>query len=277
MIAMPPTAIIWLFFRRGRKARRDVAVSAIAAVAGLCLCALAYGPDFFANLFTSRDYSFSHVLGNVGHLQWSALAIVIWLIWVARSRSAAARFTLVHVPVALFACILQWFGDKIYGNAEFDLMIALGIAVGVAFEEIKSSPFARHLGESGSRTLMVLILLLRLIATDRQEPLLVMFDPVFRGQFLLGELAVHREARMISLLDEYVYCSVKVVCRVAGKPFAVDDFKVEEMVATKQIAESDLDALLKARQITKFANSPATMAAADTSLSLAWARGSIRP
>jgi hypothetical protein len=209
------------------------------------------------------------VIGNIGHLQWSALAMVLWLSWALTARSEAAKFTMVHVPIALAACILQWFGDKVFGNAEFDLMIALGIAIGVTFETISSS---RYLGVTGARVAMVSLLTLRLIATDRHEPLLVMFDPYFRAQFNADERSAHQEVSQVAAIDGRVFCTNKVVCRAAGKPFAVDDFKVEEMVATNAISAQNLDQLLRTQQITTFKNDPATWGAVDNSLSGAIAR-----
>ncbi|TYL80237.1 hypothetical protein [Bradyrhizobium cytisi] len=276
MIAIPLAAIAWLLIRRGRSAFPDIAVSAAVAAAGLALCGILFGLDFFRNLFVSRHYGLSHLLSNVGHLQWSAPAFLSWLTWVLFSRSQAARFTALHVPIGLGACLLQWLGDKIYGNAEFDLIIALAIGVGVAFEEIKTSPLVRLIGETGTRAVLVLVLLLRFVASDRQEPLLVMFDRDFEHQFLLSELAVKREAEIVSQTSGDVACTVKVVCREAGKPFVVDDFKIDEMLATKQMSPDGLHRLLSDRGIQTFTNSLATSATVNTSLSHAWARGALR-
>ena len=273
MIAIPLTAIIWLFMRRGHQAWRPVLLSATAAAGGLMICAAIFGPDFFGNILFLRHYSIDHVISNIGHLQWSALAMVIWLGWALQTRSPAATFTLVHVPVALAACILQWFGDRVFGNAEFDFMIALGIAVGASFETIRTS---RYLGVTGSKIAMVSLLTLRLLVTDRHEPLLVMFDPYFRAQFDANELVTYREVKEVAGIEGLVFCTNKVVCRAAGKPFTVDDFKVEQMVATSAISAPDLAQLLLIQQITTFKNDPATWGAVDNSLSGAIARRAVR-
>jgi hypothetical protein len=273
MIAIPLTAIIWLFMRRGHQAWRPVLLSAAAAAGGLMICAAIFGPAFFGNILFPRHYSIDHVISNIGHLQWSALAMVIWLGWALQIRSPAATFTLVHVPVALAACILQWFGDRVFGNAEFDFMIALGIAVGASFETIRTFSY---LGVAGSKIAMVSLLTLRLLATDRHEPLLVMFDPYFRAQFDANERATYKEVKEVAGIEGLVFCSNKVVCRAAGKPFVVDDFKVEQMVATSAISTQDLDQLLLKQQITTFKNDPATWGAVDNSLSGAMARRAVR-
>ncbi|WP_426442941.1 hypothetical protein [Bradyrhizobium genosp. P] len=269
MVAIPLTAVIWLLARRGAGAIPAVVASAIATAAGLVLCGVIFGPDFFHNLFTARDYDIAHLIGNLGHLQWPALAALIWLSWVVTGRTDGARFTMLHVPIALAACILQWFGDKIFVNAEFDLIIALGIAIGVTCSSLDRSLLSKYLSVSTIKIAVVSALVIRLLASDRQEPLLVLFDPHFAEQFANGERTIRREAAQVAAIEGNVYCLVKTVCRLAGKPFTVDDFKVEEMVATKRITQDDLDELLASHKITTFKSDPAAMGTIDTSLSRA--------
>lgn len=275
MIAIPLTAIVWLFARRGRQAFAPIASSALAAAGGLAACGWMFGADFFHNLLTERDYSFGHILGNVGHLQWSAPAAVVWLSWVFNSRSLGAKFTSVHVPIALASCLLQWSGDAIFGNVEFDWIIALGIAIGVACASIETSVVARYIGPTWSRAAAIALLALRLIATDRQEPLLILMDPQFKDRFEAGEQSVRKEATEVAAIDGDVYCDIKLVCRLAGKTFAVDDFKVGQMLATKRLSRSDLDGLLVSRHVTTFKSNAIGMGAADTSLAHAIQRARI--
>ncbi|WP_157817228.1 hypothetical protein [Bradyrhizobium sp. SK17] len=245
----------------------------IAATAGLALCGAIFGSDFFRNLFTARDYDIAHLIGNLGHLQWSALAALIWLCWVFTSSTDGARFTALHVPIALASCIVQWFGDKIYGNAEFDLILALGIAIGVTCASLESSPLAKHLSGSAAKITVVSLLLFRLLASDRQETLLVLFDPQFAEQFAKRERTIEREAAQVTAIKGDVYCPIKTICRSAGKPFVVDDFRIEEMLATGLIEQNELDKLLAVRNIATFRSDPAAMGTIDTSLSHAVRRG----
>jgi len=185
------------------------------------------------------------------------------------SRSEAARFTALHVPIAFAACILQWFGDRVFMNAEFDLIIALAIAIGVTCASLGSSPFARYQSASALKIGAVSLLLLRLVASDRQEPLLIAFDPRFAEQFSAREQIVRREATEVAAIEDDVYCPVKTVCRLAGKRFVVDDFKVEQMVAAKLVTQDDLDQLMALRHITTFKSDPALAQLIDSSLSRA--------
>ncbi len=114
-IAIPLAAVAWLFIERNRFALRATLVSAEACVVGLAACVVIYGPNFLPNLLATRAYGVGNMLGNIGHLQWSALALLIWASWATSDRSPAARFTALHIGFGLFACILQWFGHGVSG------------------------------------------------------------------------------------------------------------------------------------------------------------------
>jgi hypothetical protein len=179
-IAIPLAAVAWLFIEGNRFAVRSAAISVAACAIGLATCIMIYGPNFLPNLLANRSYGWSNVLGNIGHLQWSALALLIWAAWALCDRqSKAARFTALHIGLGLFACILQWFGHGVSGNAEFDLILALGIGTGVAFTRIETSWLARRIGPERCRDLMIAALLIRLIASDRQETALLLFSEKF--------------------------------------------------------------------------------------------------
>jgi hypothetical protein len=267
MIAIPITAIAWLFMSRGRRAVTPALVSAVAAVAGLAACGAIFGSDFFSDLLAVRQYGFANVLTNIGHLQWSALAFLIWLAWALNDRhSSAARFTALHIVVGLFAAILQWFGHGVSGNAEFDFILALGIGVGVAFGRIERTWLARTIGAPGARDLMILALVLRLFGSDRQETALLFLSDQFRSSVAAGERNLIDDVAQVVAIPGDVACTVKVVCRLAGKTFVVDEFKTEEMVAAGSATESDVAAMLKSRQITPFVSAMAADAHVDESI-----------
>jgi hypothetical protein len=215
-----------------------------------------------------RQYGVANVLTNIGHLQWSALAFLIWLAWaLSDPHSAAARFTTLHILVGLFASILQWFGHGVSGNAEFDFILALGIGVGVAFGRIERTWLARTIGASGARDAMILALVLRLFGSDRQETALLFLSEPFRAAVVAGERNVIGEVAQVAAIPGDVACTVKVVCRLAGKRFVLDEFKTEELVATGSATEGDVAAMLKSRHITPFVSAvPAAGARAAPSV-----------
>jgi hypothetical protein len=272
IIAIPLTAIAWLLLCDRKRAVRPVLLSAAAAVAGLLLCTAIYGRQFPDNLLAPREHALAHVVGHIGHLQWSALALVIWGCWAWSARtSTAARFTTLHVAVGLLACLLQWLGHGVGRNAEFDLIIALGIGIGVAFERIETSLLAQRIEVARSRDLLLVALVLRLVVSDRQGSALVLLSPEFRSSLHAAQQAVRDDAGRVAEIQGDVFCSNKVVCRAAGKPFAVDEFKMEEKVATGRASENEISKLLGDRHIVVFASPRnTTVHEIDTSLSRAW-------
>jgi 6-pyruvoyl-tetrahydropterin synthase related domain len=271
MIGIPLTAVTWLLLRDHKKAFRPISVSAGAAVAGLLLCRLLFGSDFLPDLLAPRAYGWGGILANIGHLQWCAAALVTWAIWAISSPvSMPARFTTLHVSISFGSCILQWSGEGVSGNAEFDLILALGIATCVAFAGVEKSWFARYVRSNYLRDIGMAILLLRLIGTDRQETALLLLSPDVKSYFYAGEREVAKESAEISSMRGRVFCSNDIVCRLAGKAFVVDDFKIEEMVSTGINTEAQIAALLKIRRIAFFKNADATRASPNTSISTLW-------
>ena len=245
-------------------------MSGAAAVAGLAACAVIFGPNFLPNLLANRNYSWSNVLGNIGHLQWCALALLIWAAWALCDRqSPAARFTALHIGLGLFACILQWFGHGVSGNAEFDLILALGIGTGVAFTRIEASWLARRIGPGHCRDLMIAALLIRFVAADRQETALLLLSNDFSASLYTSERNTLLEAEKVAAIPGDASCFTKLVCRIAGKPFVVDEFKTGEMIETGRVTQTEMSEALAAHKIRWIPT--ALWAQPNTSLS-AWLR-----
>jgi len=272
IVAIPLTAVIWLAVRGGARSYLAIVLSGIAAVAGLALCRLAFGPDFFANLLAPRAYGLSLIVPHLGHLQWLAAAALIWLAWfLGARRDDAARFTALHVGISLAVCIVQWSGDGVAQNAEFDPMIALAVGVGVALGRSGETALARRIGGPRTRDLAVIVLLVRLLATERQEPALVLFSPSFRAEFAVSAAAARADAARAASVPGDLFCDNKTICWMAGKPFTVDEFKVEQMVATGAATPQRIDELLRSRGITRYVCDPRAAAYNTTQLAIkAW-------
>ena len=69
-----------------------------------------------------------------------------------------------------------------------------------------------------------------------------------------------------------VACEIKVVCRHAKKPFVVDEFKMEELFGTGRVSKEPVASMLRARHITVFAATPATVGGDDASILRWWRR-----
>jgi hypothetical protein len=271
-IAIPLTAVSWLWLTGSKHAFRATLTSLAVVLGGLSACVLAFEPNFIPNLLATRQYAWSNVVAHIGHLQWSALAFLIWAAWVIGDRrSAQARFTTLHIGVALVACILQWLGHGVSGNAEFDFVFALAIGTGVTFNRVKASYVASLIGTNRTRDLIIVALLLRLVLADRQESALLLLSKDFRSSLYQSERNVLIEAKQVATIPGDVGCATKLVCRAAGKRFALDEFKMEELVATGRATSEEISSLLASRSVTWVPRALPIGAEADTSF-LRWVR-----
>jgi len=251
-IGIPLAAVSWILARDWRVVVRSVFVSVAAIVGGLTLCVAIFGLAFLENLLTPRAYSFGHLLSQVGQLQWVALAVLIWAGWAWSDRgSYAARFTALLIGWGLFSCLLQWLGNGVFGNAQFDLIFASAIGVGVTLAKIETSWFARRVGAGPARDVVIILLVSRLIASERQESAQVLLSEKFRSDRIAATQAQADLAARITATPGAVMCwRINLVCRQAGKEFVVDDFKTEQFVATGRFSEAEVAQMLRDRQIT---------------------------
>jgi hypothetical protein len=239
-VAIPLVALAWLYLNSSRYAHRAMLVSVEAVLVALAACVVVFGANFIPDMLAARQYGLANVLGQVGHLQWSALALAIWAAWAVFDRSAPAKFTVLHIGLALLTCLTQWSGHGVFGNAEFDLILALAIGLGAAFNSIRTDRY---------RDVIVVALLLRLFLADRQETALLLLSPEFRQSLYTSERNVQSEARSVASMPGNVACFVKLVCRLADKPFAVDEFKTDEMIATGKVTPADIAGMLEEKGI----------------------------
>jgi hypothetical protein len=262
IVAIPLTATVWLVSRRAWAAADDLLVVIVAVSAGLGFCGYLFGPGFFANLLERRAYSAALILPHLGHLQWVALALVIWLLWLRQAwPGIAARFTALHVGISLLVCIVQWSGDGVAQNAEFDLMIALAVALSQVLAT--TSPLqlrGRRFSAAALRDVVIVLLVVRLVATPRHEPALVLFSPAFRNAFAEAAVVVDADTARVAALPGDVFCDNKTICRRAGKPFVADEFRLEQMIATGELTQQGVDGLLARRGVVRFRSDPRTIA-----------------
>jgi hypothetical protein len=257
IVAVPLTALVWLAIKDWRRAVVPIAIGAGAAALGLMICVAIYGDVFLANLFAARAYRVMRAINGLGRLQWILPALVLSGIWVAAEpKSRAARFTALFVAVAFVAYVIQWSGEAILDNAQFDLVIATAVGLGLAFDRAGKTAFGQRHGETAARSVVVLVVAVRLLATLRIEPALVLFDPDYRAQYFANAQVVREEAARIAKIAGPVACDFKVVCRLAGKPFSYDDFRAEMLVATGASGGLDEQGLMRAHGLTYARNDP---------------------
>ena len=257
IVAVPATVLAWLWLRDGRRALRPTVVGAAAAIAGLAICVAVYGDVFVANLLTPRPTRLMRAISGIGRSQWIIPALAIWAIWAWSERKTfAARFTALYVGIAFVAYLAQWTGEDILDNAQFDLVIATAIGLGIAFDRAGATAFARRFGIPAARAVVVLILALRLVATVRIEPFLILFDSAYRAEFYAHAQVARAEAARVAAIPGPVACDNKIVCRMAGKPFVYDDFRADMLIMTGVAKGLDAQGLIRQHGLIYFQNDP---------------------
>ncbi len=257
IIAVPLTSLLWLAIKDWRRAVWPAVIGAGAAVVGLLICVAVYGDVFLANLLTARPHRVMRAINGLGRLQWILPALVLWGIWAATERTShAARFTMLFVAVGFAAFVAQWSGEAILDNAQFDLVIATAIGLGLAFDRAGKTAFGLQHGATAARAVIMLVLMARLLATLRIEPAMVLFSPDYRAQYTSNAQVVRDDATRVAAIPGPVACDVKVVCRLAGKPFSYDDFRTEMLVATDASGRLYKEGLIRAHGLTHFRGDP---------------------
>jgi hypothetical protein len=255
IIVMPATVLAWLWLRDGVRAWRPTAVAIAAVVVGLVICVAVYGDVFIANLLTPRPYRIMRALGGIGRAQWIIPALAIWALWAWRERQTfAARFTRLWIGIAFVVFFVQWGGEDILDNAQFDLVIATAVGLGIAFDRIAATAFAQRYGVAAARATVVLILVVRLLATLRTEPYLILFDPSYRAEFHAHAQAARDDAARVAAIAGPVACTIKIICRMAGKPYVWDDFRTDMMIYSGEAKGLDAPGLIRQRGYTYYEN-----------------------
>jgi hypothetical protein len=246
LIATPTAALIWVGSIDRRRGVRAAIVGTLAAVIGLLVCIAMFGTAFIDQLLFVRHYSLVRALRMSGRLQWIAPALLIWAVWAWRApKSDAKRFTQIHIAASLAAFFLQSSGDGVGNNSQFELAVASAVGLGLAFDGAGQLDASAR-GAPWMRFAILAVLIARLLASTRLEPYLVLTSPEYRSLFPAGVTVMNQEIARIRAMPGPVACTIAAVCRLAGKPFVLDRFAMEQRVKAGRWTAAELDARLRA-------------------------------
>ena len=261
VVVVPLLALTWLWLRNPAKCVRPILIGGGAAMAGLAVCIIIHGQPFLANLLLPRHYSWFKILSGVGKLQWIAPALVVWATWAWQSRTcASARFTALYIFIALTTYLIQFGGDGVVDNAQFDLVLASAVSLGVAYEHFGATTIAKRFGAGPSKLAIATVLLLRLVANVRYESASILLSQDYRDQFRANARFVQEEIKTVAAIPGPVGCRNKLICRMAGQPFVADDFKIRQLLPENKLSEEAMELLLAGRGISYFRNDARTSA-----------------
>jgi hypothetical protein len=261
MVVVPIASVLYAMSVDWRRGLRAGVAGALVATLGLALCAAAYGDDFIRNMQFPRVIDVRAAFASLGQLQWEAPALVIAILWIVPDRrSPQARFAALFIALAVLFYWLQRLGAGVSTNAHFEVAAASALGVGLAFARAAGTPFARRFGTPSARTAIVAVLILRLLASTRLEPYLVLTSVSYREEFAAHAAIVRTEVERVRSLAPPVECSVGLVCYWAGQPYVYDFFYNQQRIMTGQISRADLDAALRAIGLKRIENDPRTNA-----------------
>ncbi len=256
VVALPLTAYLGLAVERPRRLPACVALGGGAAATGLLLCHAIYGPDFAANLLAPRELSWRYSVGAVGHLQWVAVGLVATVcVALARPRDSSVRLVAILAAVAFVSFFGQKLGDGVANSAQFELVVAAALGVGLAYEHAASMALARRVPPDRLRVALLVALIVRLLASGRMEPARLWLDPSFGAEIAVREAAMADAVARVRATPGEVSAPASA-CYWAGKPFVHDHFNARQGMRTGRLPPDALRRRFESGQWTGVETNP---------------------
>ena len=250
IIAMPLTAFAWLAVNRRREALKCLGVAAIVIVIGTAICYVSFGRDFFFNIFAPRHYSVIRAIRSCKDLQWVLVGLVACVCnGFAMWRDRSVRLCSGLIAIALAAFFLQKTGRGVTINAEFDLVIAVAIGLGLAYTQVPFWPLARRLPPAVAQAILLLVVCARLLVPKELEPIRMLVDPRFKNEIATREQAMADSVERARRTPGDVLCNMLISYR-AGKPFVVDKFNTQQRMLAGALPKDAITARVAAGTLT---------------------------
>jgi hypothetical protein len=252
IIAMPLTTFLWLSLNRSREAVKCFCVAAIAIATGTAICYALFGRNFFLNMLCPRHYSLKRSLRVFGELEWVSVGLLACLYnaW-ARRHDTSVQLCSWLIAIALGSCFLQQSGAGVDINAQFDLVIAVAMGLGLAFTQVSLWPIARRLGSEHAQVILLLAVCVRLLASKQLQPVRLLFDSGFRNEIAIRERAMSDSVERVRGIPGDVMCGRDVLVNYrAGKPFVVDAFNTEQRILAGALPKDAISGRVAAGKLT---------------------------
>jgi hypothetical protein len=258
-ITLPMVALIWLWLDNWRLGLRATLAGAAAAALGLAICAFVFAPYFISDMLMPRSYHLARALSTVGRLQFILPAMVLWAIWAWHERaSKSARFTALVIGIALPLCLAQKSGAGVDENAQFELIFATALGIGLAYDGLLRDPLRTGWPAQRISLIVLGILIVRLIVSSRLEFVYVLVSPQYRALAAENAAVTRAEAVRVAAIPGPVACQNLVVCRMAGKAFVYDHFWATQLVETGRMTWQQVEQLARRQAIVKDDEDPRT-------------------
>jgi hypothetical protein len=247
---MPLTVFAWLGMNRRREALKCLCAAIVVIVIGTALCYVSFGRDFFLNIFSPRHYSFQNAIGTFQDLQWVSVGLLACACnSYARWRDPSVRLCSVLIAIAFATFFLQKTGDGVGINAQFDLVIAVAIGLGLAYTQVPLWPLARRFPPAVAQAILLLVVCARLLVPKELDTVRLLVDRRFKNEIAIREQAMADSSDRVRRIPGDVLCPMLISYR-AGKPFAVDNFNVKQRILTGALPKDAITARVAAGTLT---------------------------
>src|SRR6516165_10824437 len=252
VIAMPLTVFLWLGLHRRREAVKCFCAAGIAIITGIAVCYALFGSNFFLNILSPRHYSLKGELSALRDLEWVSVGLLACLYnaW-ARRHDASVQLCSWLIAIALGSYFLQRSGAGVDINAQFDLVIAVAMGLGLAFTQVSLWPIARRLRSEQAQSILLLVVCARLLASKQLQPARLIFDSSFRNEIVMRERAMTDSVERVRRIPGDVTCGKDMLVNYrAGKPFVVDAFNAEQRILAGALPKDAISARVAAGKLT---------------------------
>src|SRR5205814_5511587 len=135
-------------------------------------------------------YSLKGELSVLKDLEWVSVGLLACLCnaW-ARRRDASVQLCSCLIAIALGSYFLQRSGAGVDINAQFDLVIAVAMGLGLAFTQISLWPLTCRLASEQAQAILLLAVSVRELAAKHLQTVRLIFDTSFRNEIAMRERA----------------------------------------------------------------------------------------
>jgi hypothetical protein len=149
----------------------------------------------------------------------------------------------------LAAFFLERTGAGVWTNAQFDLVIAVAIGLGLAYTQVPLWPLARRFPPAVAQAILLLVVCARLLVPKELEPIRLLVDPRFKNEIATREQAMADSVERVRRTPGDVWCPALISYR-AGKPFAVDNFNAKQRMLAGALPKDAVTARVTAGTLT---------------------------
>ena len=237
LVPLPLSVTLWLFYFDRSRFYVWMLTGSVLFVFSMAFCYLAYGENFFLDVFSpGRVYSVHTLLPN-------ALALALFffpllpvpIILLSIRGNPKVMLLLTYLATAAIWCVIIEAGAGANVNALFDVAIGLSIGSGVAIEAL--SRRLKFLNPSTTAALAMCVLALSaLYETPGISKMTWHYLQEFKGEAHTSE----SDIRYLAEFEGPEICETLALCYWAGKNFEVDFFNSGQKLRTGTMSADQL-------------------------------------